>query len=66
MAPRSFTRSGLSSGRFAAVRAVGPEPRPHRDGPPITVGRGACGVVLEGGTLTSSAAGVAHRLPVLP
>ena len=43
-------------------RLSGPGPRPHRDRCPVWGCRRVFGVVLEGGTLTSSAAGCGRSL----
>src|SRR3954447_21684743 len=53
----------FSGARHRLPSGGGAEPRPHRDRCPSAGAGGACGVVLEGGTLTSSAAGCG-RLPV--
>jgi hypothetical protein len=54
----------LSKERWPSDPSGGPEPRPDLDGSPLPADHGVFGVVLEGGTLTSSAAGCC-RLPVL-
>lgn len=48
--------------RWAPVGVGGAEPRSHLDGRPVLGWPRVCGVVLEGGTLTSSAAGCGRLL----